>query len=633
LPIARRRLRAASSFPAPFRIAAAMRQLVFVSSLLLLSACRAAPPEASVDQAGGARGVDAPVPARVAIGAVQGKGLRSPLLGRQVTVHGVITGNFAQGLGGVFIQSERDDGDDETAEGLFVLLAPDVSPPAERERGEGGPRAGDRVEVSGTVVELGDDELSTLTALRDASVRVLGRGAVDARAIERAPDDVMGWERYEGMRLRIDAPLTVSGNGGLASYGELVASFDGRLVQATERAAPGPGAARLAADNARRTLLLDDNRQSKNPRRLWFLPRGLDDRAPLRAGSLLRRTTGILDQRRGDYRLQLSEPLDIRQAPRPEAPDVPGDTRIASLNLHNLFNGDGRGGGFPTERGAETVEQHGRQQGKLVAAVQALRPDVAALMEVENDGQGPDSALGQFVAALNAAGPATDYRAVDSGPRLGEDGIRVAMIYRSSRVTPLGRAATLQGGPFASRSRVPLAQAFRSGAGPVFVVVANHFKSKGCGRDDKAATGADRDQGDGQSCWNPVRVDSARRLAAWLAGDPTGTRPAGVVLLGDLNAYAMEDPLRLLRDAGWRDAFALAGVDAPYSYVYDGQFGRLDHALLDAGLAPRLRGAVEWHSNADEAEAFDYRQDTDGDPWRASDHDPLLLGLDLQSAR
>ena len=55
-----------------------------------------------------------------------------------------------------------------------------------------------------------------------------------------------------------------------------------------------------------------------------------------------------------------------------------------------------------------------------------------------------------------------------------------------------------------------------------------------------------------------------------------------------------EDPVRTLRDAGWRDAFAVAGHRTPYSYVYDGQLGRLDHALLSPALAaaPARRGRV-----------------------------------------
>ena len=591
---------------------------VAVIAALMLSACQAQTPStAPAGDANGAAGQDVPTPPLLAIGQVQGRAMRSARVDQLVSIQGVVVGNFSKGLQGVFVQSERDDGDPLTSEGVFVEHAANAEPKL---------RTGDRVRVSGRIVELGED--GPLTALRDTVIEVIGEGEDVPLVLDRAPDSAADWERYEGMAIRISAPLTVSGNDGLSRYGELTASFDGRLFQATEIALPGAPAERINEENARRTLLLDDNRTSKNPRNLWFLPNELGDSDPVRAGSVLRNVVGVLDQRRGQYRLQLTDELDVRQAARPPAPTVPGDLRIASLNLLNLFNGDGRGEGFPTERGAETFEQYQQQQKKLVAVVQTLAPDVAALMEVENDGSGPDSTLAQFVDALNAAGPARDYRFIDSGQRLGTDSIRVAIIYRSRRIEPQGRAVSPPGG-FVGRSRVPLAQAFRAGSGPAFVIVANHFKSKGCGRDEDKAQGADADRHDGQGCWNAMRVASVERLLAWLATDPTHSASRLQLIIGDLNAHALEDPLRLLHDAGWQDAFALARVEHPYSFVFDGQAGRLDHALLTAALAARLRGAAEWHNNSDEADLFDYHQDREGDPWRASDHDPILLGFDL----
>ncbi|MNV25648.1 Endonuclease/Exonuclease/phosphatase family protein [compost metagenome] len=100
------------------------------------------------------------------------------------------------------------------------------------------------------------------------------------------------------------------------------------------------------------------------------------------------------------------------------------------------------------------------------------------------------------------------------------------------------------------------------------------------------------------------------------------------MLLGDFNAYAMEDPIRTLNAAGWQDAFKVAGVAQPYSYVYNGLIGRLDHALLSPGMAARLKGAAEWHTNADEADDAGYQGRNVPGPWRSSDHDPLLLGFE-----
>lgn len=585
-----------------------MRRCLLIASSLLLAGCEAPPQDTAAPAL--ANGLQA-------IGQVQGSGARSPLEGRQVTVEGIVVANFAKNLGGIFIQSESEDGDPATAEGLFVLRSADAEPRL---------RVGDRVRLTGTVLEQGEGD-QTLTALDAASVEVTGRGQATPRVLAQAPATAAGWESLEGELLSITAPLTVTGNDGLARYGELFTSFGGRLYSPTEVAAPGAGAQAVADENARLSLRLDDARSGQDPKNLWFLPGDWNDAAPLRTGSVVTGVQGVLDQRFGSLRLQLTEALgSIEQAPRPAAPTVPGDRRIAGFNVLNLFNGDGQGGGFPTDRGAATPAEHARQVAKLVAAVQALDPDLAALMELENDGYGPDSSLAQFVAALNASGPHTDWRFVDSGEGPGSNAIRVGIIYRSRRFEAVGKPASIAEGPFERASRAPLAQAFRAGRGPVFVVVANHFKSKG-GCD--GATGGDADSGDGQACFNATRVESARRLNEWLATDPTGASPEGALVIGDLNAHAQEDPLRLMYSRGWQDAFALAKAERPYSFVWAGHSARLDHALLDAGLAGRLRGAAEWHANADESDRFDYRRDRDNDPWRASDHDPMLLGLDL----
>jgi predicted extracellular nuclease len=446
--------------------------------------------------------------------------------------------------------------------------------------------------------------------------------------IDMPPPDG-NWEPYEGMLVSIPAPLTIDGTYNFERYGEMIVSFDGRLFTPTEVADPGPAAEAVERENDVRRFVLDDGNIHALSGSPVYLPSGVDASRPLRTGSLIRGVMGIVDQRRSAYRLQVFTSIggSVEQAPRPQPPSVAGDVRVASFNVLNLFNGDGRGGGFPTGRGADTADAYLNQRRKLVGAVQMLAPDVAALMEIENDGYGPASALARFVEAINTAGPVSDYRFVDAGSGPGTDAIRVALIYRASRVQPVGDVAVLEGGPFASHSRVPLARAFRFQHNPPFVVVANHFKSKGCGRDENAATGLDADQGDGQSCWNATRVESARRLTAWLDGDPTGTDTELVLLTGDFNAYRHEDPIRTILTAGYQDVFDIAGAEHPYSYVYDGMAGRLDHALVSDAMADRVAGAAEWHINSDEMSRFDYRNPDSTGPFRASDHDPLIVGL------
>lgn len=548
------------------------------------------------------------------IGAVQGSGIVSPMRGQTVVVDGVVTAAFDGGIGGFFVQSASgaDDRETNTSDGLFVQTADDTSRFT----------VGQLLHITGQVLEIGEPD-SSLTALRMTEAKAIGDAKI-APITLTAPAE--NWEALEGMLLRIDAPLSVGRNDALRRYGSIGVSFGGRLFQATERVAPGDAARQWAADNARRSLLLDDGSDQENPAAIAWLA---GDAGPLRSGSEIRGVHGVLDQRHGDYRVQQTQaPEAIIRAERPAPPQVAGNLRIAGLNLLNLFNGDGNGGGFPTARGARDVAGYRLQQAKLVAVIQALQPDVAALMEVENDGFGADSALAQLVAALNrAAGSGGDWRFVDAGEGPGSDAIRVALIYRAGRVSTVGQPATITTGAFAYGSRPPLAQSFRAGSGPAFTVVVNHFKSKGgCAQ----ASGADRDSGDGQGCWNASRVAAANQLDQWLRSDPTGIGGDRALIIGDLNSYALEDPITTLRAAGWRDALQLAGVAEPYSYVWDGMAGRLDHALVRQALAPAVRGAAEWHNNADEETVQGYPSGEPG-PWRASDHDPLLVGLDFQS--
>jgi predicted extracellular nuclease len=176
-----------------------------------------------------------------------------------------------------------------------------------------------------------------------------------------------------------------------------------------------------------------------------------------------------------------------------------------------------------------------------------------------------------------------------------------------------------------SKNRPAVAQAFTHRAsGEAFLVVNNHLKSKG-----SSCTGVgDRDQGDGQGNCSGVRTDAARALIDWLPATFGAELASRALVTGDLNAYRMEDPVRVLLEAGYAD---LLPADA-HTYVFFGRAGRLDHALAAPGLAPHAKAAV-WHVNSDEARLLDYNEEYDPPaykqpgPYRSSDHDPILTVL------
>ncbi|MDO5610507.1 MAG: ExeM/NucH family extracellular endonuclease [Pseudomonadota bacterium] len=537
------------------------------------------------------------------IGHVQGAALVSPLLGQQVRVQGVITADFRAGLGLLTLQ-DAGDGDPATADALFLDGAPETL------------KVGDSIEVLGEVLELDSGRDARVTAIRVArSQPITPRPMPVPQPLDALPTDTLGWERLEAMRVSVPVPLTLTGSQNAARFGEWQVSFDGRLWTPTEIALPGQAANDQARRNQARTLWLDDGHTGT------AADTAMSRDIP-RTGSVLQQVEGILDQRHGRYRLQLTAPPQITAAPRPAAPARMGELRIAAFNLENLFNGDGQGGGFPTARGAKTHADYLAQRARHVAALAALDADVITLMELENDGHGPNSSESQLLAALNAA-HAGDWRAAAMPANASRDVIRVGIFYRASKLQQVGASEVFDAAAFASLNRPALAARFRAGDGPAFVVIANHLKSKGC----RDAKGADGDQRDGQACWNATRLASVQQLDRWVSAR-FARMP--VLMLGDFNAYAMEDPPRWLREAGWRDAFAEAGIKQPYSYVYDGQAGRLDHAFLNAAMATRLQGAAEWHINADEPDQ-PHPADVAPAPWRSSDHDPLVVDLRLRS--
>ncbi|WP_107314051.1 ExeM/NucH family extracellular endonuclease [Burkholderia metallica] len=551
----------------------------------------------------------------------------SPLAGRTTSIEAVVTAAFdgADGLGGFFVQQADAQRRHRPGvpEGVFVY-APNARA-----------KAGDLVHLTGRVDERYGRTQFTLSG----GVTVCARGQTVTPATLTLPVAAHAvLAAHEAMRVRLPQTLTVSDTHDLGRYGSVVLS-NGRLRIPTQVAAPAEAAA-LAAANARNRIVLDDGSNRRDPATVRYPPPALSAANTLRAGYTVRGVEGVLELRYGAWRLQpvagAAPVFDAAANPRTGAParHPDADLRVASFNVFNYFNGDGHGGGFdaPANRGAKTPAVFARQEAKIVAALRALRADVIGLMEIANNGHGETSAVRRLAAQLGDG-----WRAVDPGTaRLGRDTIAVALLYDSRTVEPAGRAASLALG---GRHRPPLAQTFRRiGGTRTFTVAVNHLKSKNCPN----ATGDDRDQSDGQGCWNAARTRAATRVADWLAASPTGVAADGVLLIGDLNSYAKEDPVRALESRGYANLVPRFVGDAAYSYVYRGEAGSLDHALATPALAARVKAAHVWHINADEPVALqsvpDYKTAAQRasyyapDAYRSSDHDPVVIDVALGDA-
>ena len=560
--------------------------------------------------------------------AIQGEGNESPLVDTLVELEGIVTADF-QGddeLKGFFVTSLAADEDTNplTSEGVFVYFADtDVN-------------VGDHVRVQGTV-----DEYFDSTQISDVvQVAVCATGqSVSATKISlplASQDDL---EAFEGMLVTLDQELVVTNNFGLGRYGEVELATE-RLYQGTQVAMPGDAANAVEVENLTKKILVDDGSTVQNSDPTAYPTPGLSAENTLRTGDSVNSVTGALAYSFSTYRIHPTvAPQFIATNPREDAPELnpEADLRVASFNVLNYFNGDGQGAGFPTSRGADSLEELVRQEAKLVSAISAMQADVVGLMEIENDGFGEFSAIASLVNALNDADSANEYAFVDFNVnQVGTDAITTALIYRANKVEEVGSAAITTAAPFDFSNRTPIAQSFKSlESQEVFTVAVAHLKSKGgCG----SASGANEDQNDGQACWNEIRTEGASAFADWLDSKPTGVDDEDIILVGDMNAYAMEDPIRKFDEKGYKNVVAeLDGNTLAYSYSFSGRAGSLDHAVATESLLSKVVAAKDWHINADEPIVLDYNVEFKSEghqstlysesAYRASDHDPVIVDI------
>ena len=216
-----------------------------------------------------------------------------------------------------------------------------------------------------------------------------------------------------------------------------------------------------------------------------------------------------------------------------------------------------------------------------------------------------------------------------------------------------------------------------------FTAVVNHLKSKGSecfndyyeykwpvpltskGKIDKNK--AEYEKGyvdDLQGSCNEFRVSAAEVLGTYLKDNTDGN----VLLLGDFNSYAQEDPMRLLTgddltgqevstapytfvggeaidgDSGRKlnSGFGFTNLadahktdEYVFSYTYGGELGSLDHALASGTVIDKVVDVTDWHINSLENNLFEYSRDHSGDlaksdnAFSSSDHDPVLIDMDL----
>ena len=578
---------------------------------------------------------------------VQGPEHQSPIAGEWRVIEADLVGDFRgeRRLRGIFVQEDdaHVDDDPHTSEGLFVFLDRDPTenlvPPL---------ALGQRLRMLGQVAEFPDDSDLSQTQLRRVRWLERCRSSLPGTGLPSAAQislplaplgptstgaTILRLEAVEGMRVRLTHPLFVTNHHELGRFGDVTLSStsadsdpdDSRrqvLITATEFLAPGSEeAAAHARNNAASQIVLGDGSQVRDPERVPYL--GPDGRT-LRRGDRIQALEGVVSTSFGSYRIEPTGPVAFeRDRPRPdEPPEVGGDLTVASFNVLNYFTTVDDGSDATSfARGADSERELARQQAKITAALCAIDADVVALIELENNGNREASAIATLADAVSRRCPEQgSWTHIDTsitGPsQPGQNAraiepITVGLIYKPESVDPVGPPVTLRARavwrpqPDTGSSSLPRS---RSAFGP------EHQRPIRRRRQPLQVEGLPRCRGARCRPGRRSRLASmplaSSRRGTCSSGSPTiPPRPEGepgVLLLGDFNAYTMEEPIRELVRGGFEHLLADQPPRERYTFAFRGEAGALDHALANPSLASAVTGAAVWHINADEPRALDY---------------------------
>ena len=573
---------------------------------------------------------------------IQGDGLASLLDDFEVATEGVVVGDFQEGgKRGFYLQDPVGDANPATSDGIFVYYTGlDVN-------------VGDHIRVRGYADEYYG--LTQITSISQAWYCDVG-DAIAPTQLSLPVNDLNDFEPFEGMLVTFPQDLIISEYFNFDRYGEIVLTSHRHLTPTALFEPGSPEQAAMAEFYLLDQITLDDGRTNQNPDPAIH-PNGevFDMDNLFRGGDLVTNVTGVLDYNYDLWKVQPTQGADYTSMnPRTDTPkDVGGSIKVASFNVLNYFSTIDDSGAIcgPSEdmdcRGADTTEEFSRQRDKIFAALAVMDADIVGLMEIEN--HVTDAAVMDFVDGLNSVVGVETYDYIDTG-FIGTDAIKVAIIYKTATVTPLGDYAILDSSVDArfidSKNRPTLAQTFEEiTTGETVTVAVNHLKSKGSDCEDVG----DPDLDDGAGNCNLTRKAAAEAMVDWLASDPTNTGALKTLIIGDLNSYDKEDPI----DAILAGSDDLSGTgddyldliytfvgEAAYGYVFDGQVGYLDSALANKYLFSQVTGTTIWHINADEPDLIDYDMSFKADAqdalyapdqYRSSDHDPVIIGLNLRT--
>ena len=396
-----------------------------------------------------------------------------------------------------------------------------------------------------------------------------------------------GWEKYIGKMVQITTPLYVCGN----YYDSLILSTE-RLYVPEERAiglADGDSTAYWAIKKANREKIVSLSCKVRN--------------YEVRTGAVLKNLQA---------RVVAPGKLVTGATPKfmnnkPEAkPKMPKEgLLVCAANIQNYFFDLG---GYAQRK--TTKKQQQMQTEKICKAFKQIDADIYALCEIQRG----DSAPQMLVNAMNAMAKKDKYAYVSDGWD-NQDMIACGYIYRKDRVRAYGEMVHGYADTASHYHYRLVAMGFEElSSGEKFVLNINHLRSK-------RGTGAESNEK------RMANVDSLLVMLDKIESEQMFD-DADLLLVGDYNAYAQEEPVQAIVRAGYED-LVVRDDSTSYSYIYHSEAGCLDRVFASETMAKQVQKVAVYHLNADYFYSRGFKRGLDDTMFRYADHDSVLIQVEL----
>lgn len=280
-------------------------------------------------------------------------------------------------------------------------------------------------------------------------------------------------------------------------------------------------------------------------------------------------------------------------------PDL-GDYRllVCGFNVENYFMSIGK-------MGARTEAERQRQRAKVHKALKKINADIFGLVELQ---QG-DEAITEIVNDLNNALPERDYGFFHDS-ETGEFQ-KVDFVYDKNKVEAINTPVETD---VETQNRKKMICFREKETGEKFIYSINHFKAMNTGGEER-------------------RVNEAKAvIKLYNSYRQNGNiREKDVLFMGDMNCYAFTEPIKVFTENGMIDLHRAFHADSSYSYMFGEMASYIDHAISNGTMYRQVTGMSGFHINSDEDDKYNYQRSADETMFRCSDHDPVLVGLKLDS--